>query len=1360
MLIHRIAAQLYTAEALQTVEAGLDAGEDVTLAVSQSGRTLMAAAQFARRPRPTVYIVSGEDAADRAARGLAAYVGLAHVCRFPERKDYPWREQAPDDAVVAQRCEALGRIVRGDNCIMVASARALLRCVPPVESRYWESTTFAVGEEIPFDEVPQRLVGMGYTNAGAADAPGLFRVHGDTVEVFPAQEKAPVRIEFFGDEIDRIRRMVSSTGQTIGNEDSIEIFPCRELALTDDAVHNMHVALYRASQDDSKLAALLEMVDARIVTPELDRFLPVMYGQTVSPLSHVSGKALVVLSEPRSLFDDCLRAYEDIEARAGEAGVDRLDGLYVRAQQLDFGSQQRLNYVSLIRAGGAVTAELKIEQPAIAGSDNRFMTRIQEVVGKRYACVFAIPDRGARESMELTFGDGGITFEESLTAAPENAGAIGDRVRVAAADSADRAARQEAHASIRERKADALNARSLEAGAAQAAAGAAVPTISRGRVTFVDAALPQGVVVPDANLAVFSIADLNARMDANRARSRRKVDITQITFPFKPGDYVVHATHGIALFSEIARQEVGGKERDYFLLEYADGDKLYVPLEQVDRITRYVGPDGDKPRLTRLNTADWTRATNKARKNAKKLAFDLVDLYTRRSSITGIACPPDTPEQIEMEESFPYDETRDQLEAIADIKADMEAPKPMDRLLCGDVGFGKTEVALRAAFKCVDSGRQVMVLCPTTILAQQHYETFFERFAPFGLEVEVLSRFRTPAQQKRALKAFAEGTIDVLIGTHRLLSADVNPKNLGLVIIDEEQRFGVQHKEQLKNLREQIDVLTLSATPIPRTMQMATSGVRDMSLITTPPTGRRPVIVHVGEYDPDVVSAAIRLEVGRGGQVYYVSNRVKTIDDAVARVHEAAPEARVGVAHGKMSPREVEDVMIEFATKKIDVLIATTIVESGIDNATANTLIIEDSQRLGLAQLYQLKGRVGRSATQAYAYFMFPGELPLTEEATARLTALSEFQDLGSGMRIAMRDLEIRGAGSLMGAEQHGNLSSVGFDLFTQMLGQAVAEARVGVAHGKMSPREVEDVMIEFATKKIDVLIATTIVESGIDNATANTLIIEDSQRLGLAQLYQLKGRVGRSATQAYAYFMFPGELPLTEEATARLTALSEFQDLGSGMRIAMRDLEIRGAGSLMGAEQHGNLSSVGFDLFTQMLGQAVAEARGDDDAGVEAASVGINLPADYFLSEEYLPAVDQRVLVYRKLAAAEDLESIDEVQEETEAAHGELPLAGLNLFNRARIRIRGERLGLESVTLSGGRITFLGVDVPKKVAYELKTRYGAVNFPKSRKLSVPYKAGAGAGSGLGRGLDANDGTGPVAAALMLLQQLGASDDD
>ena len=1193
MLIHRIAAQLYTAEALQTIEAALAEGQDATLAVSQSGRTLMLAAQFARNPRSTVYIVSGEDAADRAARSLAAYLGLEHVVRFPERTDYPWKDTQPDDAVVAARCAALGRVAQGEPVIMVASARALLRCVPPRESRYWASTTFTVGEEIPYDEVPARLVGMGYTSADAADAPGLFRVHGDTVDVFPAQATSPVRIEFFGDEIDRIRRMVSSTGQTIGDEQSVEIFPVRELALTDDAVRRISAALYAPAKNDTELAALLEMVKARIVTPELDRFMPLMYESTVSPLAHVSDDTLVVLSEPRSLFDDCTRAYEDLERRAGEAKVSHLDGLYVRPQQLDFGRQQRLQYVSIIRAGGAVTAELKIEQPALAGSDNRFISRIQEVVNNRFAVAFAIPDRGARESMELSFTDESIPFEESLQAAPENSGSVAGDVHV--------------NVTLLKRDADKLNAAGLSG-----APAITVPTITRGRVTFVDAPIPSGVVVPDAHLAVFSLNDLNARMDAKRGRrARRRMDVTEVTFPFKPGDYVVHATHGIALFSEIVRQEVAGRERDYFLLEYAGGDKLYVPLEQVDRITRYVGPDGANPRLTRLNTADWTRATNKARKSAKKLAFDLVDLYTRRSSITGFAFGPDTPEQNEMEESFPYEPTRDQLEAIADIKADMESPKPMDRLLCGDVGFGKTEVALRAAFKCVDGGRQVMVLCPTTILAQQHFETFFNRFAPFGVEVEVLSRFRTPAQQKRALAAFAEGKVDVLVGTHRLLSADVNPHDLGLVIIDEEQRFGVQHKEQLKNLREQIDVLTLSATPIPRTMQMAISGVRDMSLITTPPTGRRPVVVHVGEYDPDVVSAAIRLELDRGGQVYYVSNRVKTIDDAVDRVHEVVPEARVAVAHGKMSPREVEDVMVRFATGEVDVLVATTIIESGIDN-----------------------------------------------------------------------------------------------------------------------PR-------------------------------TNTLIIEDSQRLGLAQLYQLKGRVGRSATQAYAYFMFPGEMPLTEEATERLTALSEFQDLGSGMRIAMRDLEIRGAGSLVGAEQHGNLSSVGFDLFTQMLGQAVAEARGEDGEDLEQAGVAINLPADFYLSEEYLPAVDQRVLIYRKLAAAALLGEVDEVQQDCEERYGELPLAAMNLFDRARIRIRAERLGLESVSLTQGRLVYQGVDVPKTVAFELKNKLGAITYPKTRKFTVPARAGAGAGTGLGRGVDTGEnGSGVVAAALAILTQLGASGDD
>ena len=568
--------------------------------------------------------------------------------------------------------------------------------------------------------------------------------------------------------------------------------------------------------------------------------------------------------------------------------------------------------------------------------------------------------------------------------------------------------------------------------------------LRRGVVNLVDVDIPLGMVIPKAKLALVSLADTQGAHAASR--TRRRVDITEITFPYQPGDYVVHAAHGVAYFKELVRRDVDGTARDYLLLEYAEGDKLYVPVEQLDRVTRYVGPEGASPRLTRLNTSDWSRALGKARKATKKLAFDLVDVYARRAATQGYRFGPDTPWQREMEEAFPYQETPDQLAAIADVKADMQSARPMDRLVCGDVGFGKTEVALRAAFKATQDGKQVMVLCPTTILAQQHYTNFKERFEPFGVRVEVLSRFRSPAQQACALRGFAEGDVHVLVGTHRLLSRDVNPHDLGLVVIDEEQRFGVGHKEQLKNLRESIDVLTLSATPIPRTMQMSLSGVRDMSLILTPPDARRAVEVHVGEWDPDLVSAAIRRELARGGQVYYVSNRVRSIDDAVRRVTAAAGEARVGVAHGQMGKEELERVMEDFSAGELDVLVATTIIESGIDNPHTNTLIIEDSQRLGLAQMYQLKGRVGRSSTQAYAYFMFPEHLNLTEEAEARLTALGEHQDLGSGMRIAMRDLEIRGAGSLLGAEQSGNMSAVGFDLFAQMLAQAVNATREGDA--------------------------------------------------------------------------------------------------------------------------------------------------------------------------------------------------------------------------------------------------------------------------------------------------------------------------
>ncbi len=1119
MLIDRVSRQLLADPELSPLVRELEAGNDATLAVAQSARPLVLAALWAANPRPCLLVVSGEEAADRTARALGAWLGQDVVSRYPERKDRPWADVAPDDAVIGRRCRSVARLAAGEKCVVVASAHALLRRVPPRGSGYFASSTFAVGEEVPFEDVPALLVGMGYNDAGEVDAPGTFHVHGDSVDVWPAQAASPVRMEFFGDEIDRVRRMVPSTGQTIGELKEVTVSPCRELALTDETVARAERALYHAAEDSSKVAADLELIRQRSAAPSLERYLPQLYGSTASPLEHLSAEALVVLAEPRALFDDCMRAADEVLAAANAARVP-LDGLYTSPRELDFGTQQRLSFSSMLRAGsGTTTAELAVRQPGIAGSDSKLLGRVRQLVKDRSVVLFAVPDRGARESLELRLTDENVPFLESLGTAAENN-------------------------------------------------DPQVPPLERGRVTFTDAPIPAGIVVPGASLAILSVSDLSSRTAKARRRARR-VDPTSVTFPFKPGDYVVHATHGIALFSQIVRQEVAGRERDYFLLEYAGGDKLFVPLEQVDRITRYVGPDGASPRLTRLNTADWSRATNKARKSAKKLAFDLVDLYTRRSSVPGYAFSPDSPVQQEMEASFPYELTHDQRTAIADIKADMEARRPMDRLLCGDVGFGKTEVALRAAFKCCQDAKQVMVLCPTTILAQQHFETFFSRFAPFDLKVSVLSRFVTPAQQRRALEGFADGSVDVLIGTHRLLSADVNPYDLGLVVIDEEQRFGVQHKEQLKNMREQVDVLTLSATPIPRTMQMAMSGVRDMSLIMTPPPGRLPVKVTVGEWDPDLVSAAIRDELARKGQVYYVSNRVHTIDDAVSRVMEAAPEARVGVAHGKMSAREVEDVMLRF--------------------------------------------------------------------------------------------------------QEH----------------------------------------------EIDVLVATTIIESGIDNPRTNTLIIEDSQRLGLAQLYQLKGRVGRGRTQAYAYFMFPAEQPLTPEATDRLMAINEYQDLGSGMKIAMRDLEIRGAGSLMGAEQHGNLSSVGFDLFTQMLGEAVAEARGET-RDPEQAEVTINLPADFFLAEEYLPDVDRRVLVYRQLAAAVDLAEVDDVQHDCEERYGALPLAGRNLFDRARVRIRAQRLGCTTVSLTAGRLTYQGLEVPRTTALKLKER-GAVVYPKTKKVAYPF---------------------------------------
>ncbi len=1013
MLIDMLSASLAKSGALDDAWAKLDSGQDATVGVASSARPFLVAARFAADPRATLVVAAGEEAADTFARTVGAFVGEERVLRLPDYEGNPFSLDAPPQPRLhGRRLEALWSLQQGKPAVVVASARALLRRIAPAKEEVARPLALVAGSDLSeepqrgiacFEDLEHCLVSMGYENSGKLDGPGTFSVQGGAIDVFPGNLAYPVRLDFFGDELDEIRRFLPSTGQTISSLKQVDIFPVREFAQTDAALLRAKRAISKSAETNAAQRELLERLeDDSHELPDL--MAAYLLEKTAAVGDYLSADALTVLIEPRSLVDDALHAYDELSKRCVGTSIPVSD-LYMGPNELDFGANPRAIYVSIMRVGVQLDSELVVKRVDVAGDPEKLFGRLRSLAEMGFTVVFSVPHFRARQEMKLSLVDLGIPINEVLDV-------VGD----------------------------------------------ASPKLKRGQVNIVDVDIPLGMIFPAAKMALVSLSDTQGAM-ATRKRSR--IDVTEITFPFKPGDYVVHAAHGVAFFRDIVRQDVGGSERDYLLLEYAEGDKLYVPVEQLDRVTRYVGPEGSSPRLTRLNTSDWSRAMAKARKATKQLAFDLVDVYTRRASTQGYRYREDTPWQHEMEESFPYQETPDQLAAIADIKADMQSPRPMDRLVCGDVGFGKTEVALRAAFKATQDNKQVMVLCPTTILAQQHYSTFKDRFEPFGVKVEVLSRFRTPAQQKQALADFSEGTVSVLVGTHRLLSRDVNPHDLGLVIIDEEQRFGVAHKEQLKNMRESIDVLTLSATPIPRTMQMGLSGVRDMSLILTPPDDRRPVEVHVGEWDPDVVSDAIRREMARGGQIYYVSNRVRSIDEAVKRVQAAAGEARVGVAHGKMTKEQLEDVMENFAAGELDVLVATTIIESGIDNPHTNTLIIEDSQRLGLAQMYQLKGRVGRSSTQAYAYFLFPDNIPLTEEAVARLTALGEHTDLGSGMRVAMRDLEIRGAGSLLGAEQSGNMSAVGFDLFAQMLSTAVNNAREGNSSAKeFLPPALSDIVV------------------------------------------------------------------------------------------------------------------------------------------------------------------------------------------------------------------------------------------------------------------------------------------------------------
>jgi len=1018
----RITRSITTTPAFSGIAASLHAGDDVTLALPSFARDYFIAAQFLQDPVCTLVIQPTASEAQRGAQALATMVGAGRVLACKKRSDLPWQDHEAAPAELLARARALTALDAHEPVIVVTDAAACLRLMAPRDLRQYAPLCFELGQTVDFATIAERLVQMGYERQARADVEGSFAWQGDTLSLYQPLPARPVRIDFFDEEVESIRTYVPGSGQLISPLDRAEIYPVSDFVIDRAKGRAVGELLKPLAATQSRIASEMDQLAHGIRFVGAGRYLPLLYPDAQPLSAWIDDDVRTILVEPKAIFDNAVRYTRQLESSAQEAGfrslahlrldassrgrkaaaanaldaaarpwdptgtghtsadsaADLLRGLFITPARLDFGVGARLQILTL---AGSTSVDERLAARTIPPlhRDEQLLTFVRRLVSEQYRVTLALSDRRHRERVTDQLVSGGMTI-----GGPDD----------------------------------------LESGA----------------IALVDADLSTGCVIEEARLAILTTTELfpeSARQARNAAR-QSSADKTLLTFPFQPGDYVVHESYGIALFKELTRRTVDDVARDYLHLQYAAGDTLFTPVDQIDKISKYVGADGSAPKVTRLGGKSWVRAMEKARASARQMAFDLTNLYARRSHITGFSFSPDTLQQHEMEARFTYEETPDQQAAIADVKADMESSRPMDRLIIGDVGYGKTEVAIRAAFKAIQDHKQVMVLCPTTILAQQHFTSFLERFEGFDVTVEVLSRFRSAAEIRCALEGFAKGTVDVLVGTHRLLSSDVVPLDLGLLIIDEEQRFGVQHKEQLKNFREQIDVLAMSATPIPRTLQMSLSGVRDMSLINTAPANRHPIRVQVQAATNDVITHAIRYEIQRGGQVYYISNRVRNIDDALRRATELVPEARIGVAHGQMTNTELEQVMEHFAAGQIDVLLSTTIVESGIDNPHTNTLIIEDSQRLGLSQLYQLKGRVGRSHIHAYAYFLYPSDGTLTSQAVERLQAIAEHDELGSGIKIAMRDLEIRGAGSLVGAEQSGQLSAVGFDLFATMLSDAL----------------------------------------------------------------------------------------------------------------------------------------------------------------------------------------------------------------------------------------------------------------------------------------------------------------------------------
>jgi len=1032
-----------TAPTLQhLIESSSGVPAELSLVGPASARLFVASA-LAQQGSLLVVTATGREADDLAAE-LRGVFGSA-VAVFPSWETLPHERLSPGVDTVGTRLMVLRRLAYPDDArlgpplrLVVTAARSLLQPMAP-RLGHQEPVTLHVGQEIGFEEVIARLVELAYTRVDMVGRRGEFAVRGGILDIFAPTAEHPVRVEFWGDEVTEMRMFAVADQRSIPEieVETLVAVACRELLLTDDVrARAAELVALAAARGQTGEAAITGSVTDMLA--KLAEGIPVDGMEALLPVLRPDDHALLVqqLAEgtPVLVCDP-----EKVRTRAADLIKTGREFLEASWSVAALGTDAPVDVAQL---GGAGFAELDDVRAAAARSGHPWWTlsQLSDEAAIELDIRAAPSARGHQHDIDSIF---------AMLRAHVATG--GYAVMVAPGTGT-------AHRVVERLAESDTPAAMLDAGAAP----------QSGVVGVLKGPLHGGVVIPGANLVVITEADLTGSrataVDGKRLAAKRRNTVDPLALT--AGDLVVHDQHGIGRFVEMVERTVGGARREYLVLEYSSSkkgqaaDKLYVPMDSLDQLSRYVG--GQAPALSKLGGSDWTNTKTKARRAVREIAGELVSLYAKRQVSPGYAFGPDTPWQSEMEDAFGFTETVDQLTAITEVKADMEKSVPMDRVICGDVGYGKTEIAVRAAFKAVQDGKQVAVLVPTTLLADQHLQTFRDRMAGFPVTVKGLSRFTDPAESRAVIDGMADGSVDIVIGTHRLLQTGVRWKDLGLVVVDEEQRFGVEHKEHIKSLRTHVDVLTMSATPIPRTLEMSLAGIREMSTILTPPEERYPVLTYVGPHEDKQIGAALRRELLRDGQAFYVHNRVSSIDAAAARVRGLVPEARVVVAHGQMPEDLLERTVEGFWNREYDILVCTTIVETGLDISNANTLIVERADTFGLSQLHQLRGRVGRSRERGYAYFLYPPEVPLTETAYDRLATIAQNNELGAGMAVAMKDLEIRGAGNVLGIEQSGHVAGVGFDLYVRLVGEAV-EAYRAAADGKTvtSAEEPKDVRID-----------------------------------------------------------------------------------------------------------------------------------------------------------------------------------------------------------------------------------------------------------------------------------------------------------